>query len=159
MSELQQYFESFSTGNWAVLDAAKCRCHGNGWALSEVDTWHTCPVHYTGQRHPEDDGEAADEDRSVALGEEMNPMNRNELTDPERCLLQSLATLRPDRGGDRVGTFGWNTSEILRSLADHGLVEYREIPRRDGELLARLTERGLRAYQKGVRLGVYRRVA
>jgi hypothetical protein len=34
-------------------DAADCRCHGGGWLLSEVDTWHKCPDHFTGQIHPE----------------------------------------------------------------------------------------------------------
>jgi len=58
MSEYAQYYESFSTGRWATEDAATCRCNGGGWALSEVDTWHKCPAHYTpGQSHPDDDGE------------------------------------------------------------------------------------------------------
>lgn len=38
-----------------MRDEEECLCHGHGWALSDVDTWHTCPIHYKGQRHPEDD--------------------------------------------------------------------------------------------------------
>lgn len=51
---LQGYYDDFRTGYWADPDAAKCPCHGHGWALSDVDTWHECPCHYNGQPHPED---------------------------------------------------------------------------------------------------------
>jgi len=54
MSELSNYYHDFCSGHWARTDASECRCRGNGWALSEVDTWHRCPVHYNGQPHPED---------------------------------------------------------------------------------------------------------
>jgi len=54
MSDLQSYYDAFKTGQWAVSDASKCLCGGSGWALSDVDTWHECPVHYHGQAHPED---------------------------------------------------------------------------------------------------------
>ena len=58
MSEQQQYYNAFRTGYWANPDANRCRCRGSGWALSEVDTWHECPIHYKGQIHPESyDGE------------------------------------------------------------------------------------------------------
>lgn len=53
--ELQQAFEAFSTSpaDWMDEDPAVCRCHGSGWAVSPVDTWHTCPIHYAGQMDPE----------------------------------------------------------------------------------------------------------
>jgi hypothetical protein len=35
-------------------DPDKCRCRGGGWILSDWDTWHQCPEHFNGQRHPED---------------------------------------------------------------------------------------------------------
>lgn len=35
-------------------DPEQCLCRGSGWALSDVDTWHQCPIHYKNQRHPED---------------------------------------------------------------------------------------------------------
>lgn len=55
MSELQQYYDNFRTGYWAHPDPEKCKCRGSGYALSEVDTWHSCPEHYVpGQPHPED---------------------------------------------------------------------------------------------------------
>lgn len=59
MCEYQNYYEDFKTGYWADQDAEKCKCRGGGWALSEVDTWHSCPVHYNGQKHPND--ESADD--------------------------------------------------------------------------------------------------
>ena len=51
--------------NWAEADAAypsqiaeakleDCSCRG-GWILSPLDSWHQCPHHYEGQRHPEMD--------------------------------------------------------------------------------------------------------
>jgi hypothetical protein len=52
-SELQSYYDNFRTGYWASLEESECPCHGGGWALSDVDTWHQCPIHYTGQAHPE----------------------------------------------------------------------------------------------------------
>lgn len=48
-------------------DAADCRCHGGGWLLSEVDTWHKCPDHFTGQIHPEIDADYAPEVSPVAV--------------------------------------------------------------------------------------------
>lgn len=55
MSELQHYYNCFRQGSFMHPDPFKCGCGGRGWALSEVDTWHHCPTHYDGQRHPEDD--------------------------------------------------------------------------------------------------------
>lgn len=55
MSELQHYYDMCRQGAFARNDADECGCRGHGWFLSEVDTWHECPVHYAGQRHPEDD--------------------------------------------------------------------------------------------------------
>lgn len=52
---LQAYYDMFNSGCWATSNASDCPCHGHGWALSDVDTWHQCPVHFNGQRHPEDD--------------------------------------------------------------------------------------------------------
>lgn len=54
MSELQAYYDNFRTGYWATESAEDCPCHGRGYALSEVDTWHKCPVHHAGQLSPED---------------------------------------------------------------------------------------------------------
>jgi hypothetical protein len=56
---LQAYYNAFKRGDWATQDPNACPCRGNGWALSDVDTWHECPIHYTGQRHPEDEMEEA----------------------------------------------------------------------------------------------------
>jgi hypothetical protein len=63
MSELQLYYDNFRAGWWASENEDECACHGKGWALSEVDTWHKCPVHFHGQPSPEDcDGfESAEE--------------------------------------------------------------------------------------------------
>lgn len=55
-SELQGYYDSFSQGHWASRNKRKCACRGSGWTLSDVDTWHKCPVHYVeGQHDPFDD--------------------------------------------------------------------------------------------------------
>jgi len=56
MSEQSNYYENYCrAGAFASEDADECGCRGSGWFLSEVDTWHECPVHYVaGQRHPED---------------------------------------------------------------------------------------------------------
>lgn len=57
MGELQQYYDACVRGMFASEDARECGCRGHGWFLSEVDTWHKCPVHFDGQRHPEDHDE------------------------------------------------------------------------------------------------------
>lgn len=55
MSEYSQYYADSCAGSFASLDADECGCHGHGYFLSEVDTWHRCPVHYVaGQGHPLD---------------------------------------------------------------------------------------------------------
>jgi len=106
-----------------------------------------------------DDDSTNDESRAICEAEEGNPMNRNELTDPERLILQGLAAIYRNHDAERIGVFGWNTIELLRSLSLRGLVEYRELPHTDGDLVVRLTDRGLRSYQKGVKLGIYTRIA
>lgn len=61
MCAYQDYYEDFKSGYWAREDAEECKCRGSGWALSEVDTWHPCPVHFRkGQRHPDDEDEEKD---------------------------------------------------------------------------------------------------
>lgn len=54
MSEFSQYLESFKTAYWSDENPNNCRCRGSGWVLSELDTWHKCPVHFKNQIHPED---------------------------------------------------------------------------------------------------------
>lgn len=39
----------------AVEDPEDCACRGSGWVLSQVDTWHKCPVASHAGPHPEDD--------------------------------------------------------------------------------------------------------
>lgn len=58
MSEQASYIELFELFAFDE-DAAKCRCRGSGWALSELDTWHKCRIHWKNHKdtpHPEDDG-------------------------------------------------------------------------------------------------------
>lgn len=66
---LQGYYDNFRSGYWADSDPSKCACHGHGYALSEVDTWHECSIHHVdGQRHPEEGGcddEGAEDDYEV----------------------------------------------------------------------------------------------
>ena len=42
-------------GSWAVHNPSKCPCRGQGWFLSDWDTWHACPLHGKGVPHPEED--------------------------------------------------------------------------------------------------------
>ena len=37
-------------------ESGDCACHGGGWILTDYDTWHQCPFHYSNQTHPEDFG-------------------------------------------------------------------------------------------------------
>lgn len=55
---LQAYYDNFATqpSRWSHSDSELCGCRGSGWFLSELDTWHECPIHHVeGQRHPEGD--------------------------------------------------------------------------------------------------------
>jgi len=58
MSEHQLYYDAFRTrvamGEFSHPDPSICECHGGGWFLSQVDTWHKCPAH-PNKPHPEDD--------------------------------------------------------------------------------------------------------
>jgi len=54
MSELQQYYEACKANQWVRKDETECGCKGSGWFLSQVDTFHSCPLHNTGQPHPEE---------------------------------------------------------------------------------------------------------
>lgn len=48
---LQAIYDEFRTGCWASEE--DCLCHDSGWALSDVDTWHKCSIHFCGQLSPE----------------------------------------------------------------------------------------------------------
>jgi len=70
---LQSYYDAFKSGYWARSDAEVCPCRGCGWALSEVDTWHKCPIHYAGQPDPEWADCGMDDDCDVADTEPAPP--------------------------------------------------------------------------------------
>jgi hypothetical protein len=70
MSELQAHYDMMRSGCWATSNADECPCHGRGFALSEVDTWHKCPVHFEGQLHPEACEGFEDESDYLAAEEE-----------------------------------------------------------------------------------------
>jgi hypothetical protein len=60
-SEMEDYYNNVAHGGndsppgWIDEDPNRCGCRGRGWFLSNLDTWHKCPVHHKkGQRHPED---------------------------------------------------------------------------------------------------------
>jgi len=51
-SEHQEEYRRMNTGAWATEDKEHCPCRGAGWCLSDLDTWHRCPVHGRGKMHP-----------------------------------------------------------------------------------------------------------
>jgi len=53
-SEAQMHVGAIEAGWSSTEDPKTCACHGGGWILSQLDSFHTCPVHFKGQRHPED---------------------------------------------------------------------------------------------------------
>lgn len=55
MSMYEDYYRDFCAALWRDEDPARCGCRGRGWVLSDLDTWHQCPIHGKGARHPEDD--------------------------------------------------------------------------------------------------------
>jgi hypothetical protein len=77
-----------------------------------------------------------------------------ELTWNERAVLHTLYTGKALPGSNKGGKYGWNMAEVISHLGRLGLIVWREIPHQDGEMIAQLTELGVRAYEKGVRLGV-----
>jgi hypothetical protein len=54
-TEAQMHVGAIEAGWSSTEDPETCACHGGGWILSQLDSWHACPVHHVkGQRHPED---------------------------------------------------------------------------------------------------------
>jgi len=53
-SEAQMHTQAIEAGWSSTEDSETCACRGGGWILSQLDTFHKCPVHFAGQRHPED---------------------------------------------------------------------------------------------------------
>ncbi len=82
---LQDYYDEFRMGYWADPDPKVCLCRGSGYALSDVDTWHECPIHFKkGQRHPEDpypDEMPSPEEMKAVMDE----CNRNDPPEGEPC--------------------------------------------------------------------------
>lgn len=56
-SEAQMHTQAIEAGWSSTEDPETCGCHGGGWILSQLDTFHKCPIHFADQRHPEDDSE------------------------------------------------------------------------------------------------------
>jgi len=53
-SEHEIYYREVACGSaWCDEDADRCGCKGSGWWLSELDTWHKCPLHAPNAEHPE----------------------------------------------------------------------------------------------------------
>ena len=48
-------YQDLERGVWAETNPFACPCRGNGWFLSDLDTWHRCPIHGHGVPHPEDE--------------------------------------------------------------------------------------------------------
>jgi hypothetical protein len=66
-SEAQMHTGAIEAGWSSTEDPETCACHGGGWILSQLDTFHQCPVHFAGQRHPED---YEDEGEDAPMGSE-----------------------------------------------------------------------------------------
>jgi len=52
-NQLAEEYRWMNTGAWAMPKPEDCPCHGSGWCLSDLDTWHRCPVH-VGGLHPDE---------------------------------------------------------------------------------------------------------
>ena len=61
MTDIYRQLES---GAWADPDYFVCPCRG-GWLLSDFDSFHRCPFHAEGDRHPEDDSEYTEEEEKM----------------------------------------------------------------------------------------------
>ena len=46
-----EYIARYGCSHWGenVKELKDC----GGWQLTAFDSWHTCPLHYKGQEHPE----------------------------------------------------------------------------------------------------------
>ena len=53
MSLANEYAE-YQSGSWAMTNPSECPCT-SGWLLSDLDTFHRCPIHGRGVPHPEDE--------------------------------------------------------------------------------------------------------
>jgi len=84
MSDLQRAYDAIAYGGddspppWIQEDAAACGCRGTGWYSSPLDTFHRCPLHYNGQRHPEDYSQEEAEEAARQV-QEYNERTRIEL--------------------------------------------------------------------------------
>lgn len=85
---LQAEYNEFCQGYWADPDPKQCRCRGSGYALSDLDTWHQCPYHWTKQtRHPEEDwGDEPNPDQSLVV--DTNPQEKPKM--PEDITEQDM---------------------------------------------------------------------
>jgi len=52
---MENDYRELCSGAWAHLNPSLCPCHGRGWLLSDLDTWHKCPAHGAGVPHPDDE--------------------------------------------------------------------------------------------------------
>lgn len=64
MNQLEHDYAQLQSGNWALMSPRLCPCRGGGWFLSDLDTYHRCPIHGLDAQDPDydEDGEARAED-------------------------------------------------------------------------------------------------
>ncbi len=60
MNQMEHDYAQLQTGAWALNSPRLCPCRGGGWFLSDLDTYHCCPIHGAGAPNPEYDGERYD---------------------------------------------------------------------------------------------------
>jgi hypothetical protein len=85
---LQAYYNAFRAAPWAHSDPDVCGCRGSGWALSDVDTWHECPIHHVeGQRHPEDDFDPEDYEVEPEPRTALERVIEDDVLAPERLVV------------------------------------------------------------------------
>lgn len=73
-NEFEAHYYNCEAGYFAHPDASQCGCQGTGYYLSQVDTWHECPVHHVpGQPHPEDNFEDFEEEAETTEAQDTVP--------------------------------------------------------------------------------------
>ena len=82
-------FRQLESGAWADPDYFECPCRG-GWLLSDFDSFHRCPFHAEGDRHPEDDSEFTEEEMKASEGYRLR-MARATFKNYERTARESVA--------------------------------------------------------------------
>lgn len=118
---LQEEYNYMQSGQWSEIDPTLCDCHGGGWVLSDLDTWHKCYYHYNKDLcHPEDEYhyEASEEERKIDQFNQFNLWKNHYIKKCEEAC-EEYVKHTSDKGRSKLTVFLKDNFKEEKNFSDY----------------------------------------